>query len=164
MAAFGKITELDDRIKRDARGFFSEFWAFAAKGNVLDLAVGVILGTAFSAIVNSLVADVVMPLLSIVTGNVENLSNLGYTLRAPIGSQEAIVIGYGKLLQAAINFLVIGLSIFLFFKTFVRIRERLMRREKAEEKAAPPDPVSTQEKLLCEIRDLLKEQNQRTSQ
>lgn len=164
-----RVSELEDelersRIIRGATGFFSEFWKFAAKGNIFDLAIGVILGTAFSAIVNSLVADVIMPLLSLLTGNI-NFAELSYTIRPAIESlgidRAPVVLNYGKLIQAGINFLVVGLSIFVFYKLITRLRERVIRREQAEEKAAPPDPISTQEKLLCEIRDLLKEQNQR---
>ncbi len=147
-------------IERKAEGFFKEFWKFAAKGNAVQLAVAVVLGTAFGAIVNSLVADILMPLLSLATNNVD-FTTWAYTIREATvlngTTTPALVIGYGKLLQAAINFLVIGLSIFLIFKMFTGVMRRL-RREEVEE---PIEPTNTQEKLLCEIRDLLREQNQR---
>lgn len=135
-------------LEKKAGGFFKEFWKFAAKGNAVQLAVAVVLGTAFGAIVNSLVADILMPLLSLATNNVD-FTTWSYTLRPDL------VIGYGKLLQATINFLVIGLSIFLIFKMFSGV----MRRFKKEEAEEPVVPSNAQEKLLCEIRDLLKEQS-----
>jgi large conductance mechanosensitive channel len=134
-------------IEEKAGGFFKEFWKFAAKGNAVQLAVAVVLGTAFGAIVNSLVADIIMPLLSLATNNVD-FSMWSYTLR------EGVVIGYGRLIQASINFLVVGLSIFVIFKMFSGVAKRLRRKE-AEE---PAVAVTTEEKLLSEIRDLLKEQ------
>ena len=135
-------------IEKGAQGFFKEFWKFAAKGNAVQLAVAVVLGTAFGGIVNSLVGDILMPLLSLATNNVD-FTTWSYTLRPDL------VIGYGKLLQATINFLVIGLSIFLIFKMFSGVMRRF-RREEAEE---PIVPSNAQEKLLCEIRDLLKQMN-----
>lgn len=141
-------------IDKKAEGFFKEFWAFAAKGNAVQLAVAVVLGAAFGAIVNSLVADIIMPLLSLLTGSVD-FTSWGYTLRPAMGETPALVIGYGKLLQSAINFLIIGLSIFLMFKLLSGVAARF-RKAEAE---APAEPVSTQEKLLGEIRDLLKEQS-----
>lgn len=141
-------------IEKGAQGFFTEFWKFAAKGNAVQLAVAVVLGNAFGAIVNSLVADIIMPLLSLATNNVD-FSSWSYVLRPAAGESAALVIGYGKLLQSSINFLIIGLSIFLMFKLLSGVAARF-RKAEAEE---PAVPVSTQEKLLCEIRDLLKEQN-----
>lgn len=144
-----KVTD----IKKGTHGFFSEFWKFAAKGNAVQLAVAVVLGTAFGAIVNSLVADIIMPLLSFATNNVD-FSSWSYVLRPAVGEAPALVIGYGKLIQSGINFLIIGLSIFLMFKLLSGVAVRFRKQEEAE----PPVPVSTQEKLLGEIRDLLKDQ------
>lgn len=137
-----------------AGGFIKEFWQFAAKGNAVQLAVAVVLGTAFGAIVNSLVADIIMPVISLITGSVD-FTSWGFTIRAAAGDTPALVIGYGKLLQSGINFLVVGLSIFLMFKLLSGVAVRF-RKAEAE---APAEPVSTQEKLLSEIRDLLKEQH-----
>ena len=149
------------RLKEGVGGFFDEFWKFAAKGNAVQLAVAVVLGGAFGAIVNSLVTDIITPLLSIATNNV-NFSAWGYTLRHAITATDgvvtpAVVINYGHLLQATINFFVVGLSIFGIFKLFSGILERFQKKEEQAEKDAPAVPVSTQEKLLEEIRDLLKE-------
>lgn len=138
------------RIDRKVGGFFSEFWKFAAKGNAIQLAVAVVLGGAFGAIVNSLVADIITPFISLITNSVD-ISALSWTLR----DDPALVIGYGKLLQAALNFLIVGLAIFGLFKMFQGVIARFQKKEEAE----PPVAVSTEEKLLCEIRDLLKEQN-----
>ncbi|HUO50304.1 MAG TPA: large conductance mechanosensitive channel protein MscL [Candidatus Paceibacterota bacterium] len=145
-------------------GFFSEFWAFASKGNALQLAVAVVLGNAFGAIVNSLVNDIITPFISLGTNNVD-FSHWGYTIRPAmqVGSttQPALVVGYGHLIQVTINFLVVGLSIFIVFKLFSNMLKRVQHRQDEEQKAAPPDPISTEEKLLSEIRDLLKAQAER---
>ncbi len=151
------------RVARGVGGFFSEFWRFAAKGNAIQLAVAVVLGGAFGAVVNSLVTDVITPLLSLATNNV-NFSAWGYTLRGAITNADssvtpAVVINYGHLLQAGINFFVVGLSIFVVFKLLSGAIARFQRKEEQEEKAAPPVPISTEEKLLGEIRDILKEQS-----
>ncbi len=135
-------------IEKKTEGFFKEFWKFAAKGNAVQLAVAVVLGTAFGAIVNSLVADILMPLLSLATNSVD-FTTWSYSIR------PGIVIAYGHLIQATVNFFVIGLSIFLIFKLFSGVMRRFSK-EVAEE---PVVPSNAQEKLLCEIRDLLKEQN-----
>lgn len=162
-----RLTDLESdvgssRVITGAKGFFSEFWKFAAKGNAVQLAVAVVLGNAFGAIVNSLVNDIITPVISLLTNNVD-LASLSYTLREPrvIGGADtaALTIAYGHLLQAIMNFLIVGLSIFLIYKLLSGVIERLQRREVEAEKEAPPEPVSTQEKLLCEIRDLLREQN-----
>lgn len=138
-------------------GFFSEFWKFAAKGNIFDLAIGVILGTAFGAIVNSLVADIIMPLLSFATNGV-NFSEWSYVIRPAISmngaTTAAVALNYGKLIQVTLNFLIVGLSIFTFVKLFSKLRERVARKEKG----VPAEPVSTEERLLSEIRDILKEE------
>lgn len=150
------------RVVRGVGGFFSEFWKFAAKGNAIQLAVAVVVGGAFGGIVNSLVNDIITPFISLATNNV-NFSAWEYTLREPLvragTTTPALVIGYGHLLQATLNFFVVGLSIFLIFKLFSRAMKRIQRKEEQEEKAAPPVPISTEEKLLSEIRDILKEQS-----
>ena len=144
----------DMGIDKKTKGFFSEFSKFAAKGNVFDLAVAVIVGNAFSAVVNGLVADFFLPLLSVLTGNI-NLTTFSYTLDLP--AAEPVIIKYGHFLEVTVNFLIIALAVFMMFKLITRIRTRLVRAEKNE---PPAPPVSTEEKLLSEIRDLLKEQNQ----
>lgn len=145
-------------------GFFSEFWSFASKGNALQLAVAVVLGNAFGAIVNALVNDIITPFISLGTNNVD-FSHWGYVIRPAqsLGSTSTppLVVGYGHLIQATINFFIVGLSIFIVFKLFSKMFERLQRRQNEAEKAAPPDPISTEEKLLSEIRDILKTQTER---
>ena len=142
-------------------GFFSEFWAFAAKGNAIQLAIGVVLGASFGAIVTALVNDIITPFITLATHNVD-FNSLGYTLRPAMTmngtTTPAVVVGYGPLIQAVINFLIVGLSIFLMFKLFQGIVKRFQHQEaeKPVERA-----VSTEEKLLSEIRDLLKEQNEK---
>jgi large conductance mechanosensitive channel len=147
------------RVVRGIGGFFSEFWKFAAKGNAIQLAVAVVVGGAFGGIVNSLVNDIITPFLSLATNNV-NFSAWEYTLRGPLvlagTTTPALVIGYGHLLQATLNFFIVGLSIFLIFKLFAGVIDRIQKREEQVEKAAPPVAISTEEKLLSEIRDILK--------
>jgi large conductance mechanosensitive channel len=144
-----RVAELQEKMEKRAGGFLHEFWAFAAKGNVFDLAVAVILGNAFGAVVNSLVSDVVMPFLSIATGSIDDLSGLKYTLGG------SIVISYGHFLQVFLNFLVIAMAIFLMFKVISNLRKRLAKKEEAHPEVKP-QPTEDQ-KLLMEIRDSLKQ-------
>ena len=139
--------------------FLQEFKAFALKGNVMDLAVGVIIGGAFGKIVSSLVADVIMPLLGLLIGGI-NFTDLHFTLKAAkevVGVLEpAVLLNYGKFLQSAFDFLVIAFSIFLF----IRLLSKLQTKKDKEAAAAPaPEPPapSKEEQLLTEIRDLLSE-------
>jgi large conductance mechanosensitive channel len=128
------------------RGFFEEFRSFAVKGNVFDLAVAVVIGNAFSAVVNSLVADIITPILGLATNNVD-FKSLAVTV-AP-----SVVIKYGSFIQATINFILISLSIFLIFKLISTARRRIFREG---EKAVPPYEKPADVLLLEEIRDLLK--------
>jgi large conductance mechanosensitive channel len=128
-----------------------EFKEFAMRGNVIDLAVGVVIGGAFGKIVSSLVADVIMPVIGVLIGGVD-FSKLAITLVAAEGDKPAVLLGYGKFVQATFDFLIIAFAIFLFIKLINR-----MHKKKAEEPAAPPAP-SAEETLLTEIRDLLKQQ------
>ena len=140
-------------------GLLSEFREFAVKGNVVDLAVGVIIGAAFTAIVTSLVGDIINPLLSIITGNTDFSANY-IVLRgtAPEGASleaakeaGATVWAYGSFITAVINFLIIAFVVFLLVKGVNKIKETAMRKEEAQASAAGP----SQEALLAEIRDLL---------
>lgn len=137
--------------------FLSEFQEFALKGNVMDLAVGVIIGGAFSSIVSSLVKDILMPLLSILLGRV-NITDLQLTIPGLFGSNE-ITLTYGVFLQSVINFLIIALFIFFLIKLLNRLHDKLSTQQKAMEKTQPEAPSKT-EQLLMEIRDLLKDQQQ----
>jgi large conductance mechanosensitive channel len=128
-----------------------EFKEFAVRGNVVDMAVGIIVGAAFGKIVSSMVADVVMPPIGVLVGGVD-FSDLAITLRAATEGAPAVVIAYGKFIQTIIDFTIIAFVIFLVIKGI----NRLKRQEEAAP-AAPPAP-SKEELLLTEIRDLLKQQ------
>jgi large conductance mechanosensitive channel len=129
-------------MKDKSKGFFAEFKTFIARGNVMDLAVGVIIGSAFSAITTSLINDIIMPLLGILTGNISFAD-----LSVQVGSA---VITYGNFIQAILNFLVMAFVVFCLVKAM----NSFHKKEEAAP-AAPPEP-SAEEKLLTEIRDLLK--------
>lgn len=130
---------------------WSEFKAFIMRGNVVDLAVAVVIGGAFGKIVSSLVEDLLMPILGLLTGNID-FSKLGYVLRAKSadGAVPELVLSYGRFIQAGIDFLIIAFAIFVMIKILDRLRKKA-----PETPAAPPAP-SAEEKLLTEIRDLLK--------
>ena len=135
--------------------FLEEFKAFALKGNVVDMAVGVIIGGAFAAITGALVGNVITPLLAYLF-NSPNTDALNITLRAAEGDREAIVLGLGTFLGAIINFLVIALVLFSVIKAMNKAKALSEKKKKQEEAAKPAEP-SAEEKLLAEIRDLLKE-------
>ncbi|MEK3807066.1 large conductance mechanosensitive channel protein MscL [Metabacillus sp. SLBN-84] len=122
-----------------------DFKKFAIKGNVIDLAVGVIIGTAFGKIVTSLVNDIVMPLIGILIGGV-NFSGLDYAFGKAI-------VKYGAFIQTIIDFFIIAFSVFLFV--------RLFERFKTKDEQKPVPILTNEEKLLTEIRDLLKTQQER---
>ena len=125
-----------------------EFREFVMRGNVLDLAVGVVIGAAFGKIVSSLVGDVIMPPIGVLLGGVD-FSQIGWVLKPAMGDKPAVVLGIGKFIQAILDFLVIAFVIFMVVKAVNR-----MRRE--EPPAAPAGPTPT-ERLLTEIRDLLRQ-------
>lgn len=129
--------------------FFNEFKAFAMKGNVVDMAVGVIIGGAFGKIVTSLVNDIVMPAISLITGKI-NIADMAYVLGAKEDG-SAISLNYGLFLQNIIDFLIIAMSIFVVIKLMSKIQ-----KPKAPEAPKAPE-LTAEEKLLTEIRDLLKE-------
>jgi len=134
-----------------------EFKAFAMRGNVVDLAVGVVIGGAFGAIVTSLVGDLIMPVIGILTGGVD-FSKQAIVLKeavaasadGAIAAKPAVLFGYGKFIQTVFNFTIVAWAIFMLVK--------VMNRLKKKEEAAPAAP-SAQELLLTEIRDLLKKQS-----
>ncbi|TWE01339.1 large conductance mechanosensitive channel [Pseudomonas sp. AG1028] len=129
----------------------NEFKAFAVKGNVVDMAVGIIIGAAFGKIVSSFVGDVIMPPLGLLIGGVD-FSDLAITLKAAEGDIPAVVLAYGRFIQTVIDFIIIAFAIFMGVKAINRLK-----REEAAAPSVPPAP-STQEVLLTEIRDLLKSQ------
>ncbi|CAJ1894640.1 Large-conductance mechanosensitive channel [Aeromonas jandaei] len=128
-----------------------EFKAFASRGNVVDMAVGIIIGAAFGKIVSSFVGDVIMPPIGLILGGVD-FSDLAVTLKAAEGSAPAVVIAYGKFIQTIIDFLIISFAIFMGLKAI-----NTLKKKQEEEAAAPAAPTKDQE-LLTEIRDLLKAQ------
>ena len=135
-----------------------EFKTFAVKGNVVDMAVGIIIGAAFGKIVSSFVGDIIMPPLGVLIGGVD-FSDLAVTLKAAEGDLPAVMLAYGKFIQSIIDFVIVAFAIFMG----VKVINRLKREEEiAEEVPAAPAELpapSNEEVLLSEIRDLLKQQN-----
>jgi len=131
------------------KGMLSEFKAFAVRGNVVDMAVGIIIGAAFGKIVSSVVADVVTPPLGLAIGGV-NFADLAITLREAIADKPAVVLAYGKFLQACFDFAIVAFAVFLLVKGINHLK-----RKEAEKPSLPPAP-SKEEQLLAEIRDLLR--------
>ncbi|SHM69062.1 large-conductance mechanosensitive channel protein MscL [Phytopseudomonas punonensis] len=129
----------------------NEFKAFAVKGNVVDMAVGIIIGAAFGKIVSSFVGDVIMPPLGLLIGGVD-FSDLAITLKAAQGDIPAVVLAYGRFIQTVLDFVIVAFAIFMGVKAINRLK-----REEAAAPSVPPAP-SPQEVLLTEIRDLLKNQ------
>ncbi|MFH2045258.1 MAG: large-conductance mechanosensitive channel protein MscL [Pseudomonadota bacterium] len=127
----------------------SEFKTFAMKGNVVDMAVGIIIGVAFGKIISSVVADVIMPPIGLLLGNV-NFSDLVITLKDAAGDVAAVTLNYGKFIQTIVDFVIVAFAIFMLVKG--------MNHLKKKEEAAPaaPPPPSKEENLLTEIRDILK--------
>ncbi len=128
-----------------------EFREFAIRGNVIDLAVAVIIGAAFGKIVSSFVGDIVMPPLGVLVGGV-NFSDLAVTLRAAEGDKPAVLLAYGKFLQTIFDFIIVAFAVMMAVKGI-----NALKRAPAEEApAAAPEPTA-EEKLLAEIRDLLRQ-------
>lgn len=148
-----------------AKGFIAEFREFAVKGNMIDLAVGVIIGAAFGKIIDSLVKDVVMPVVNFILGGEVDFANKFLVLAEPSGytggrsyaeltEAGAIVLGWGNFLTILINFLLLALVVFMLVKAANKARAAIVK----EEEAAPAEPAPTPDDvvLLREIRDLLK--------
>jgi len=132
-------------------GFAKEFREFAVRGNVIDMAVGIIIGAAFGKIVSSLVGDVIMPPIGVLLGGVD-FSDLAITIKEAAGDVPAVVIAYGKFIQTVVDFTIIAFAIFVAVKAINTLKRR-------EEQAPKPEPApSAEETLLREIRDLLKVQ------
>ena len=127
-----------------------EFKTFAMKGNVVDMAVGIIIGGAFGKIVSSFVSDVIMPPLGLLIGGV-NFTELSITLKEAVDTTAAVTINYGKFIQTVVDFTIIAFAIFMVIKAM----NAMKKKEEAAPPPAPPAP-SAEEKLLTEIRDLLK--------
>jgi large conductance mechanosensitive channel len=128
-------------------GLAQEFKTFVMRGNVLDLAVAVVLGAAFGKIVSSFVADVLMPPIGLLVGGVD-FSWIAWTLKPAAGGKPAVTLNIGKFIQTVVDFLIVAFAIFLVVRTVNRMRR--------EEPQAPPAPTA-EERLLTEIRDLLRQ-------
>lgn len=127
-----------------------EFKAFAIKGNVIDMAVGIIIGAAFGKIVTSIVTDIIMPPLGLVIGGV-NFSDLKFVMKEAVGINPAVTLNYGNFIQVIFDFLIVAFSIFIVIKVINAAKKK--EEGKTTEKTGP----SKEEQLLTEIRDLLKD-------
>jgi large conductance mechanosensitive channel len=126
-----------------------EFKAFAMRGNVVDMAVGIIIGGAFGKIVSSFVSDVIMPPIGVLLGGVD-FSNLTHIIKEATEEAEAVTLNYGTFLMTVLDFIIIAFAIFMVIKGMNSMKK------KEEEKPAPPPEPTKEETLLTEIRDLLK--------
>jgi len=126
-----------------------EFKDFAVKGNVVDMAVGIIIGAAFGKVVSSVVSDVIMPPIGVVVGGVD-FSKLAFTLKQASGDAAAVVISYGKFIQTVVDFVIVAFAIFMLIKAINTLKR------KQEEAVQPPPAPSNEAVLLSEIRDILK--------
>lgn len=138
--------------------FINEFKEFIMRGNVIDMAVGVVVGGAFKEIINSLVADIIMPCISVITGKV-NISSLALTVIKPDEASGAagLIIPYGNFLQQILNFLIIAFAIFCAVKLINTMYDKFKKTEVPADEPSKP----TQEELLEQIRDLLREQSEK---
>lgn len=135
-------------------GLIKEFKEFAMRGNVIDLAVGVIIGGAFGKIINSIVTDIIMPPIGVMIGGVK-FTDLHIILVAAKGKDPAVTINYGNFIQTVIEFLIVAFSIFMVIKAMNRVSNLRKKQEAEAAPAAEPTPTN-EEVLLTEIRDLLK--------
>jgi large conductance mechanosensitive channel len=131
-------------------GMMQEFKKFAMRGNVVDMAVGIVIGAAFGKIVSSFVADVIMPPIGLIVGGV-NFSNLAITIKKAVGDVAAVTINYGKFIQTVFDFIIIAFAIFIVIKGI-----NSLKKKEAEAPATPSAP-SKEEVLLTEIRDALRQ-------
>lgn len=141
--------------------YLREFKEFAVKGNVIDLAVAVIIGGAFGKIVSSLVADVVMPIIGVLVGGLNFTAWKIILKKAVLGidggaTTQAITLNIGSFIQNIFDFLIIALAIFFMVKIIGKIKSRLVKEEEEAKKEEKPKPLSKDQELLVEIRDLLK--------
>ncbi len=130
-------------------GMMKEFKEFAMRGNVVDMAVGIVIGAAFGKIINSLVKDVIMPPIGVLLGDVD-FSDMGWVIKEATETTKAVIVKYGVFINTIVEFLIIAFAIFMVVKGI-----NSMKRKEEEKPAAPPAP-SKEEVLLTEIRDLLK--------
>ena len=144
--------------------FFEEFKAFAMRGNVLDMAVGVVIGGAFGKITNSVVNDIIMPLISMLTGGID-FSAWKWVLKEAVMEGAKVVtpeiaVNYGNLIAVILDFIIIAFAVFCMVKAINKMHDKLSKPEPEAEPETEEDPEPTKEELLlAEIRDLLKEQS-----
>ena len=131
-------------------GMMQEFKSFAMRGNVVDMAVGIVIGGAFGKIISSFVADVIMPPIGVLVGGVD-FSKLAIIIQEAVGDAAAVTINYGVFIQTVIDFLIIAFAIFMVIKGMNSLKK------KEEEAPAPPPGPSKEETLLAEIRDILQQ-------
>ncbi len=134
------------------KNFFTEFKNFAIKGNMVDMAIGIIIGASFNAVVNTLVKKIIMPILSLLSGGI-NLDSHKYVLRPATEGVEEVAIGYGDLLNVLIDFLIVALTIFIIVKGMNRFRDQA--EDVTNEEVETPKNIE----LLSRIEKLLEEQN-----
>lgn len=149
--------------------FFSDFKAFIMKGNIIDMAVGVVIGGAFGKIVTSLVNDIITPLISILTGKV-SLTELKWVINEAVIDEAGVevtpelALTYGQFFQNIIDFLIIALSIFIVLRIMTKAHAKLEAKKKKEEEEKKAEeaaaPAETELSVLCEIREMLKSQNE----
>lgn len=142
--------------------FFKDFKAFIAKGNVIDLAVGVVVGGAFKDIVNALVNNIIMPLVGLITGG-KNISDLKYVIKEAVVDAEGVIVEaenailYGDFIQKIIDFLIIAFCIFCVLRVMMKLKSLTEKKEElAAEPEVPAEPVETTDDILKDIRELLK--------
>ena len=155
-------------MAKDKKGFFTEFREFIMRGNVLDMAVGVVIATAFGKITNTLVNNIIMPLIGMIIGNID-LSKWDIMIspavvdEAGVVTKEAVVIGIGAFLVTIIDFIIIAFAIFLFIKIFNKAKElseaKLFKKKVEEEVVEEAPPAPTSEELLADILAELKKNN-----
>ena len=141
-------------MREKSKKFITEFKEFALKGNVLDLAIGVIIGGAFNKIVSSLVNDIIMPPIGAITGGVD-FKDLKYILKPQIGDIPAVTLNYGAFIHNVVDFLIIAFSIFIFIKVVSKLNRKKEEANKEESIVEEPK-LTVEQELLTEIRDLLK--------
>ncbi len=139
-----------DGAAKESKKFWDDFKKFAFKGNIVDLALAVVIGGAFGKIVSSLVGDIIMPLVGMMIGNID-FKDLSFTIPTVIEGVKGATLNYGMFIQNVIDFMLVALSMFMVIKLLAKLQR------KKEEVPTPPAEPSTEEKLLTEIRDILKE-------
>lgn len=142
-------------MKDKGKKFLQEFKEFAMKGNVLDLAIGVVMGGAFNKIVSSLVNNMIMPLVGLLIGGV-NFKDLTYVLRPAIDGKDPVLLEYGLFIQNVVDFIIIAFSIFIFIKVVAKLN-RKKEEEEVKEEAPAEVELTAEQVLLTEIRDILKD-------